>query len=114
MPDASESITDTIGYTPEADDRTAAPHVVVHEDDRSRIIQYTLKPGEQTGWHRHELDYVVIFKSAGELTSTFADGTTKTFSYEPGKSAAYTAPVEHNAVNTGDTDVTGYEIEYKR
>ena len=24
------------------------------------------------------------------------------------------APVEHNAVNTGDTDVTGYEIEYKR
>lgn len=114
MPDASETMTESPGYTPASDDRTAAPHVVVHEDDRSRIIQYTLKPGEQTGWHRHELDYVVIFQSAGELTSTFADGTTKTFTYEPGKSSSYSAPVEHNAVNTGDTEVTGYEIEYKQ
>ncbi len=113
MPDASAADT-TPGYTPEAEDRTAAPHVVLHEDDRSRIIRYTLKPGEQTGWHRHELDYVVIFQSAGELTSNFADGSQKTFTYEPGKAASYKAPVEHNAVNTGTTDVIGLEIEYKR
>lgn len=105
---------ETVAYTPDSDDRTAAPSEIVHEDDRSRIVKYTIKPGEQTGWHTHELDYVVIYLSAGQLTSHFADGTSKVFSYEPGKSGSYSAPVEHNAVNTGQTDVIGYEIEYKR
>lgn len=110
MPDASK----ILDYTPEAEDRTAAPSIVVHEDERSRIIKYCLRPGEQTGWHRHELDYVVIYESEGTLTSHFADGSTKKFNYTPGKTASIKAPVEHNAVNTGTTDVMGYEIEYKR
>ena len=100
-------------YTPNAEDRTAAPHVIIHEDERSRIIHYTIKPGEQTGWHTHEYDYVVVRLSDGTLTSNFADGTKKDFAYESGTAATYTAPVTHNAVNTGDTDIVGYEIEFK-
>jgi quercetin dioxygenase-like cupin family protein len=101
-------------YTPMSDDRTAAPHVVVHEDEHSRMIHYVIKPGEQTGWHTHELDYTVIRVSQGTLTSNFADGTVKNFDYEPGTTSSYKAPVEHNAVNTGDTDIIGYEIEFKK
>ncbi|NNE84337.1 MAG: cupin domain-containing protein [Alphaproteobacteria bacterium] len=101
-------------YTPMSDDRTAAPHVVVHEDEHSRMIHYVIKPGEQTGWHTHELDYTVIRVSQGTLTSNFADGTAKNFDYEPGTTSSYKAPVEHNAVNTGDTDIIGYEIEFKK
>ena len=100
-------------YTPMADDRTAAPHVVLHEDEHSRMIHYVIKPGEQTGWHTHEFDYTVVRVSQGTLTSNFADGTGKDFNYEPGTSTSYKAPVEHNAVNTGDTDIIGYEIEFK-
>lgn len=100
-------------YTPMADDRTAAPHVVLHEDEHSRMIHYVIKPGEQTGWHTHEFDYTVIRVSKGTLTSNFADGTSKDFDYEPGTTSSYKAPVEHNAVNTGDTDLIGYEIEFK-
>ena len=100
-------------YTPMADDRTAAPHVVLHEDEHSRMIHYVIKPGEQTGWHKHEFDYVVVRVSQGTLTSNFADGTSKDFDYEPGTTSAYKAPVEHNEVNTGDTDIIGYEIEFK-
>lgn len=111
---ARVSNTAEITYTPDADDRTAELSEIIHEDDRSRVVKYTIKPGEQTGWHTHELDYVVIYLTPGELTSHFADGTTKVFNYEPGKAGSYKAPVEHNAVNTGDTDVVGYEIEYKR
>ena len=103
----------SVDYTPDADDRTAELSEIIHEDERSRIIKYTIRPGEQTGWHTHHLDYVVIYLTAGELTSHLADGSTKVFSYEPGKSGSYKAPVEHNAVNTGKTDVVGYEIEYK-
>ena len=100
-------------YTPNADDRTAAPHVILHEDEHSRIIHYTIRPGEQTGWHTHEYDYVVVRLSDGTLTSNFADGTSRNFDYKAGTSASYKAPVEHNAVNTGDTDIIGYEIEFK-
>lgn len=100
-------------YTPMSRDRTAAPHVVIHEDEQSRIIQYTIRPGEQTGWHTHQLDYVVVRLSDGTLTSNFADGTVKDFDYRSGTAASYKAPVEHNAVNTGDTDIVGYEIEFK-
>ena len=100
-------------YKAMADDRTATPHMVVHEDERSRMIHYVIKPGEQTRWHTHELDYVVVRVSKGTLTSNFAEGTSKDFDYEPGTTSAYQAPVEHNAVNTGDTDIIGYEIEFK-
>ena len=100
MPSTAEIV-----YTPDAEDRTAELSEIVHEDARSRVVKYTIKPGEQTGWHTHKLDYVVIYLTAGELTSYFADGTSKVFSYEPGKAGSYTAPVEHNAVNTGGSDV---------
>ncbi|MDH3308129.1 MAG: cupin domain-containing protein [Acidimicrobiia bacterium] len=103
----------TRSFTDLAPDRTAAPHTVVHEDDRSRTIHYVIRPGEQTGWHRHELDYVVVRLSAGTLTSHFADGRIEDFEYEPGTTASFKAPVEHNAVNTGDRDIVGYEIEFR-
>ena len=94
--------------------RTCAEPIVVHEDDKTRITQYRLEPGEQTGWHIHEYDYVVMHQSEGELTSHFADGTSAVFSYKPGGASAYSAPVEHNAVNTGSVTVSGFEIVYKR
>ena len=101
-------------FTPNAEDRTAAPHVVIHEDERARLIHYVIKPGEQTGWHTHEFDYSVVRLSKGTLRSFFADGTSRDFDYEPGTTSSYKAPVEHNAVNTGDTDIVGYEIEFKK
>jgi quercetin dioxygenase-like cupin family protein len=112
MSNAAEAAT-APDYTPDSEDRTAKPSEVVHEDERSRMVRYTIEPGEQTGWHHHQLDYVVIYLTDGELTSHFADGTSKVFNYERGKSSAYKAPVEHNAVNTGDTTVIGFEIELK-
>jgi quercetin dioxygenase-like cupin family protein len=60
---APVSNTAEISYTPDSDDRTAQLSEVVHEDARSRIIKYTMKPGEQTGWHTHELDYGVQLRT---------------------------------------------------
>ena len=68
MSNAAETTSD-IEYTPDSDDRTAQPSEIVHEDDRSRVVKYTIRPGEQTGWHTHELDYVVIYLTPDELTA---------------------------------------------
>ena len=101
-------------FTTEFEERTAAEHVVLHEDENTRMIHYVIKPGEQTGWHTHEYDYTVIRVSKGTLQSNFVDGTSADFDYEPGTTSSYKAPVEHNAVNTGNTDLIGYEIEFKK
>ena len=40
-------------YTPMADDRTAAPHVVIHEDERSRSVSHPTVDSEPAGIEHH-------------------------------------------------------------
>lgn len=98
----------------EAADRKIASYEVLFEDDKTCITLFTIKPGEQTGWHRHEYDYVAVQQSTGRLHFDFADGSTRELDYSPGVALGVTAPVEHNATNVGDVDIIALEIEYKK
>lgn len=86
---------------------------VLVDDDRTRITQFVLQPGEQVGWHRHEYDYVTIQQSHGTLHIDAADGRSFDIHYQPGKAVSVKAPFEHNAINTGDVEIRVLEIEYK-
>ena len=97
----------------EAADRTVASYKTLHEDDRTRITHWVIRPGEQTGWHRHEFDYVTVQQSFGRLHLDFADGSTRDIDYQPNTTMALKAPLEHNAINVGDVDIVVLEIEYK-
>ena len=97
----------------EAADRPTAAYETLHEDDKTRITLFNIKPGEQTGWHRHEFDYVAVQQSGGRLHLDYADGSTRDIDYKPGVALAVAAPVEHNAINVGDVDIVALEIEYK-
>jgi hypothetical protein len=33
---------------------------VIADNDRVRILRYTLAPGAETGWHTHATDYVIV------------------------------------------------------
>ncbi len=96
-----------------ANDREVGQFSTLIDDDRTRITHWVLKPGQQTGWHLHDYDYVTIQESEGTLWLEHADGTERTVEYVPGTAAAISAPVEHNAVNIGDVDIVVTEIEYK-
>ncbi|MDX2155680.1 MAG: cupin [Hyphomicrobiaceae bacterium] len=39
---------------------TKAVVEVLDDGPRVRIVRYTLPPGGSTGWHRHELDYIIV------------------------------------------------------
>lgn len=84
------------------------------DDDRTRITQWRIAPGEVTGWHRHEWDYVTIQQSGGRLKLELADGDEMLIDYEDGRARAFSAPIEHNAINVGDVEIRVLEIEYKR
>lgn len=98
----------------EAADRAIGRYETVLDTDLTRITQWLIRPGEQTGWHRHEYDYVTIQQSEGVLHLDFADGTARDIDYVPGTAMTIEAPVEHNATNVGEVDIRVLEIEYKR
>ena len=91
-----------------------AKHSLMLDDDKTRITQWVFAPGDQTGWHRHEWDYVTVQQSGGALLLQGADGTEKQVDYEDGRTLSWTAPVEHNAINISDVEVRVLEIEYKK
>jgi beta-alanine degradation protein BauB len=94
-------------------DAALAQHSLLLEDDRTRITQWVFAPGEQTGWHNHTHDYVTVQQSGGALLLQSADGSEKRVDYENGRTLAWSAPIEHNAINISDVEVRVLEIEYK-
>ena len=91
-----------------------ARHTLLLDDDRARITQWVFAPGDQTGWHNHTHDYVTVQQSGGALLLQNADGSEKQVDYEDGRTLAWTAPIEHNAINISDVDVRVLEIEFKQ
>ena len=97
-----------------AADKSVGHFETLMDNERTRITEWVIAPGEQTGWHLHDYDYVTIQQSTGRLHLDYADGSEKTIDYIPGSTHLNQAPVEHNATNVGDVDIRVLEIEYKR
>ena len=97
----------------EAAERPMATGNMVFEDDKTRITHWTMNPGEQTGWHSHDFDYVVVQLSGGRLHLDFADGSEREIDYAPGNTLTGSAPIEHNATSVGEETIISIEIEYK-
>ena len=83
------------------------------DDERVRITEWRFAPGEATGWHRHEHDYVVVPLTTGRLEIEAAGGTTHS---ELTAGLAYSRPagVEHDVINPNPFPFRFVEIEIKR
>ncbi|MEB7504649.1 cupin domain-containing protein [Arthrobacter koreensis] len=82
------------------------------DNDRVRVTQWCFPPGTQTGWHVHEMDYVVVPTAAGHMSYETADGPA-TLDLVVGESYARKAGSEHNVINKTDTEFAFVEIELK-
>jgi beta-alanine degradation protein BauB len=87
---------------------------LLFEDGKTKITAWTFAPGDETGWHHHNFDYVTIQKSGGRLKLESQDGAIKYVDYRKNSAAAYSAPIKHNATNISGEEVRVIEIEYKR
>jgi hypothetical protein len=73
-----------------ADELAAAPdnhHIatnVVFENDRVRVWDLLLEPGERLPFHCHDRTYFFVTVEAGTAVSRFPDGNQVTMDYEPG------------------------------
>ena len=82
------------------------------ENDRVIVTKWCFEPGAETGWHRHDYDYIVVpglngslllETEAGESIAELMEGT------------SYFRPVgvKHNVINANEYEFYFVEIELK-
>lgn len=86
----------------------------VHVDnEKVRVTEWVFGPGDATGWHRHELDYVITPVTNGQVRVVGPDKTSTDAEMIAGQSYFREAGVEHDVINAGDGELRFVEVEWK-
>jgi quercetin dioxygenase-like cupin family protein len=94
------------------DDPPRARATVQVDTERVRVTEWRFAPGDSTGYHRHELDYVVVPLTTGQLLLREPGGERRA-DLVAGRSYARSAGVEHDVVNVNPGPFVFVEIELK-
>ena len=90
---------------------------LLFENDAVRVWDLRLDPGQSTGLHRHETDYLYIVIGSGTLQRIDADGTRnppETMNDGEVRFRPVSAEAVHEAVNAGSTPWRNIVVELKR
>jgi quercetin dioxygenase-like cupin family protein len=77
------------------------------------VTEWLFAPGEATGFHVHQHDYVVVPLSTGKLRIVAEDGSASDAELVTGAPYARNAGVAHNVINQNAFEVRFIEIEVK-
>lgn len=83
------------------------------DNDRVRVIRWDFESGAETGWHKHEMDYIVVPLTSGALTAEMPDGSQVINNLNAGESYNRPEGVHHNIINSSDGPFSFIEIELK-
>ena len=86
---------------------------IMIDNERTRVTLWTFKPGEETGQHIHEFDYVVVPLKDGQLKIINDDNSTILSDLKKGISYFRNKGVNHNVINNNDYTYSFVEIEFK-
>ena len=91
---------------------------LLHADDRVRVWEVRLGPGERLGFHRHALDYLWVATTSGAFLSRQEDGTAVEATVAAGEASSSTyGPGEsevHDLENVGATELVFTTVEFLR
>ncbi|WP_255794702.1 hypothetical protein [Mycobacteroides abscessus] len=89
---------------------------LLSQNDRVRVWEIRLAPGERWHAHRHVLDYFWTAVTAGNSRQHTFDGTTREVSYEAGETRHYDFGsgefLLHDIENIGDTELVFTTVEH--
>jgi hypothetical protein len=104
-----------------ADELAAAPENLavgtsrLFENDRVRVWEVRLAPGERTPFHAHTVQYFWTCVDAGVARQRYADGTLKILRYAVGNTLysehTPTEPMLHDLENIGETPLRFVTVE---
>jgi quercetin dioxygenase-like cupin family protein len=90
-----------------------ATSTVFIDNERVRVTEWRFAPGAATGWHRHEMDYVIVPMVDGALELVGPDGERTRADLKQGVPYFRSAGVEHDVVNANSFEFAFIEIELK-
>jgi quercetin dioxygenase-like cupin family protein len=83
------------------------------DNDRIRVTEYSFNKNEETGFHVHQWDYVVIPQTNGQLLLIDDNELETTATLIRGKPYYRKAGVSHNVINNGKEKLVFIELEIK-
>ena len=83
------------------------------DDARVRVTRFDFASDAETGWHRHEMDYVITAITACHMRLELPDGTVNEVTVPAGTAYRRDEGVEHNVINAGDAPMSFVEVELK-
>lgn len=96
-----------------ADAKGSAIPTVQIDNSRTRVTEWRFKAkGDNTGWHRHEYDYVVVPLFDGFLDIKLPDGSIVNAPMKHGVPYFRELGVEHDVMNGNDFECAFVEVEF--
>lgn len=93
---------------------TAAVATRLVDDDAVRVTRFDFAPGAETGWHVHEMDYVITAITDCHMRLDEPGGTSRTVMVRAGDAYRRDQGVSHNVINAGAVAMQFVEVELKR
>lgn len=92
-----------------------AKGTVLIENETTRVTRWQFgKRGDNTGWHRHAFDYVVVPLFDGQLEIDIGGGDRSIAQLNNGVPYFRELGVEHDVINANDFECAFIEIEFLR
>ncbi len=86
---------------------------VLFENERVKVWNLIVEPGEASPWHVHERDYITVVIEAGGLTSEYDDGSRETQTKTVGDWRFTGEHRVHRVINETDRRYVNVLIELK-
>ena len=83
------------------------------DNERIRVTEYSFNENEETGFHVHQWDYVVVPQTNGMLLLVDQNNVETTAKLVKGQPYFREAGVSHNVINDGKEKLVFIEIEIK-
>jgi quercetin dioxygenase-like cupin family protein len=98
---------------PDVLESAANAYTLLLENDRVRVLEIRLKPGEKAAMHNHPGDHVIYVLNGAKMKLSFPDGTSDEFDLKTGK-ALWMEAGSHATENIGKTEAHNLAIEIKK
>ena len=92
--------------------KSAAGKIII-DNVRTRVTEWRFTPGSETGWHRHEYDYLIVPMLSGKLRLETAENSETLADLQKGTPYFREAGIEHNVINANHFDFSFIEVEFK-
>jgi len=90
-----------------------AKFTMQQDNERTPVTLWEFTPDAATGWHVHEMDYVIVPLTTGKLTLVDGKGNESEVDLTNGVSYFRKAGVAHDIVNSNDYNFAFLEVKFK-